>query len=146
MDNIINSHILSFKKMLELPSPTVICARLPIVEKAIAEHRLHPVKINLQLAKTLFGKSETEITTNITNMVIGLLPKNKPVYLSDFEMLFDPRYKLDLIKLFCEISRHNRLFVEWPGKFSNDSLTYAEPEYDDFAKYKVSDYEIVCVV
>jgi len=146
MGFIINSRILSFKKMLELPSPTVICVRLPIVEKAVAEHLLHPIKINLLLAKTLFGKSETEITTSITNIVIGLLPKDKPVYLSDFEMLFNPHYKLDLIKLFCEISRHNWLFVEWPGEFSNGSLTYAKPGYDDFAKYRVSDYEIVCVV
>jgi hypothetical protein len=78
-------------------------------------------------------------------MVVGLLPKGAIVYLTDFEMLFDPRYSIDVMRLFCEISRYSKLIVKWCGNYDGECLTYAEPGYSDYARYKVGDYEIACV-
>jgi hypothetical protein len=82
----------------------------------------------------------------VTATVLGLLPKDTTVYLMDYEMLFDPRYRLDVMKLFCEISRRGKLIVKWCGGFDGSSLTYAETGYGDYAQYRVSDYEIACVI
>ena len=52
---------------------------------------------------------------------------DSPVLITDFEMLFDPRYEIDVIKLFCDKARITNVAVKWPGKYTNSKLTYAEP-------------------
>ena len=146
MGTVINRKTLVPNEILRLPSPVILCSPWQLYETIIEESGFQTISLNLPLARVLFGKSEKEIIANITDIVLGLLSEHQHICLSDYEMLFDPRYKLDNLKLFCEIARYNKLFVKWSGSFMNDFLTYAEPGYIDFAKYKVSDYEITCVV
>lgn len=49
--------------------------------------------------------------------------------ITDFEMLFDPRYKIDVIKLFCEKARLINVAVKWPGTFTGSKLIYTKHEY-----------------
>ena len=146
MGQAINNRILTATKMLELPSPIILCVRRPDFDKAIKENGYHIVTVNLPLAKALQGRTVQEISTSVTPIIIDLLPKGNAVYLIDYEILFDPRYKLDVMKLFCEISKHNKLIINWCGGSTDDSLTYAEPGYDDYVKYRINDYEIACVI
>jgi hypothetical protein len=104
------------------------------------------ISLNSLLARELYKKECEWKYTDITTIFINLMPVSTPVYLTDYEMLFDPRYKLDVMRLFCEASRHNKLIVKWCGNFDNDTLTYAQPGYDDYSKYKISDYKITCVI
>ena len=142
----INSRTLTANKLLGLRSPILLCINRPDFDKAISDAGFHEMGLNLPLAKELSGKTEKEISASIMSAIVGLLPKGAKIYLTDYEMLFDPRYELDVIKLFCEISRHNKLIVQWCGGFNENYLIYAEPEYDDYAKYKISDYQIACVI
>ena len=146
MGIVINRKTLMPKEILRLASPVLLCSSCPVYETTIVDSGFQSISLNLPLAKALLGKSENETIASISDIIFGLLPKQKQIYLTDYEMLFDPRYMLDVVKLFCEISRHHKLFAKWLGGFSDDSLTYAEPGFDDYAKYRVSDYEITCVV
>lgn len=142
----INSRVLTTSKLLRLPSPILLCVNRPDFDKAISDAGFHEMSLNFPLAKELSGKTEKEISASIMSTVSRLLPKCEKIYLTDYEMLFDPRYELDVIKLFCEISRHKKLIVQWCGSSNENFLTYAELGYDDYAKYKISDYQIVCVI
>lgn len=144
MGRIIDGRTLATKKLLQLPYPILLCANNLAFEKEIIDAGFHNVSLNLDLAKFLLGKAERDIAVRITAIIMNLLPKG-PVFLTDYEMLFDPRYKLDVIKLFCIIARHNKLIVQWPGGLTEDTLTYAEAGYDDYASYKIDDYQITCV-
>jgi len=146
MGIMINNRTLPVNQMMALPSPVILCVQREDFNKAIADANVPIVSLNLPLAKSFAGKSEREIGLAFTDTIINLLPKGKTVYLQDYEMLFDPRYKLDALKVFNEMSRHNRLIVKWCGGLDGDSLTYAEPGYDDYSKYKVSDYDVTCVI
>jgi len=146
MENIINNRTLTANKLLELPSPVLLCSKRDDFIQAIADADIQTVSLNLPLARELMGKTENEIATSVTATALRLMPDGLPVFLSDYEMLFDPRYKLDVIKVFCEISRYNTLIVKWCGSFDGDALIYAEPGYDDYSRYRVSDYEIACVI
>ena len=146
MGNIISNRVLTPDKLLGLPSPILLCPKRNDYYKALLDAGFQTVSLNLPLAKELAGKPVSEITANITTTVLQLIPDGSLIFLTDYEMLFDPRYELDVIKLFCEIARYNKLIVKWCGSFADDSLIYAEPGYDDYAKYKISDYESTCVV
>ena len=146
MGKVISRKTLTPKELLRLASPVLFCSSWQFYKTIIEDSGFQTISLNLPLAKALIGKSEKEIIASITDIILGLLPKQNPIYLSDYETLFDPRYRLDVIKLFCEIARHNKLFIQWCGGLINGFLTYAEHGYTDYAKYKVSDYEITCIV
>ena len=146
MGTMINNRTLSANKMMALQSPVILCVHREDYIKAITDANVQIVSLNLPLAKSFCGKSEREIIISFTETVIGLLPKGKAVYLQDYEMLFDPRYKLDALKMFHEISRHNKLIVKWCGGVDGHSLIYAEQGYADYSKYKVSEYDVACVI
>lgn len=67
------------------------------------------------------------------------------LFISDFEMLFDPRFQIDVMKLFCEIARKRKLWVLWCGKFTDKFLTFATPEDKDYHSYEIKKYDITCV-
>ena len=131
---------------MSLQSPVILCVYREDYIKVIADANIRIVSLNLPLAKLFAGKSEREIIISLTETVISLLPKGEAVYLQDYEMLFDPRYKLDVLRMFNEISRHNKLIVQWCGGFDGNSLIYAEPGYADYSRYKVSEYDVSCVI
>jgi hypothetical protein len=60
-------------------------------------------------------------------------------------MLFDPRYELDVLRIFIDLARRNKLIVKWCGKVNGETLTYAEQSYADYKRYKISDYDVVIV-
>ena len=146
MGTIINNRTLSANKIMILQFPVILCVHRDDYIKAITDANVQAVSLNLPLAKSFSGKSELEIIVAFTETVKSLLPKDESVYLQNYEMLFDPRYKLDVLRMFCEISRHNRLIVKWCGRVDGNSLIYAEPGYADYSKYNVSEYDVTCVI
>jgi hypothetical protein len=146
MGRTINNRTLKANNFLELSSPVLLCVHRQDFESAIKNAGFREVDLNLPLAKALVSKPQNERAISITATVLDLLPKNASLYLSGYEILFDPSYRLDIMKLFCEISRYNKLIVKWCGGFTNDALTYAELGYDDYAKYMINNYEVTCVI
>ena len=145
MGTIYSNRALTASKLLKFQSPILLCVKRKDYVKAISDAGFQTVDLNLPLAKNLIYRKEHETAPNVTEIVISLMPDGSPVYLTDYEILFDPRYKLDVMKLFYEISRYNKLIVQWCGSFVNEVLIFAEPGYEDYAKYLISDYDITCV-
>jgi hypothetical protein len=81
----------------------------------------------------------------VTAEVMRILPQDGRTYLTDFEMLFDPRYDIDVLRLFRDMSRRCKLIVRWCGGVDGDTLVYAEQGCRDYARYNPGDYKIACV-
>lgn len=71
--------------------------------------------------------------------------RRSPVLIRDFEMLFDPEYQLDVLKMFCKLARLFRIAVIWCGTLHDNILEFAEPEYPDYQSYHTDQYEIYCI-
>ena len=145
MGEVISSRRLTIKSFLGLPHPIVISTHKQNFFIALSDAGYQTICLNLPLAKALISRITYESVSDITSVILDLMPDSTSVYLTDFEILFDPKYNLNVIKLFCEISRRKKLVVQWCGIFNGESLIFAEQGYEDYAKYKVSDYDIVCV-
>jgi hypothetical protein len=61
-------------------------------------------------------------------------------------MLFDPRYELDVLRLFTDLARGTKLIVKWCGKVDGNTLTYAEQGYADYKRYNSTDYNVTIVI
>jgi len=134
------------KDLFKLTPPIILCTSSPSFEGAIIDADYKPVSLNRQLASSIVGLDIKDIRLSIADKVREIFPKGDPVYLTDYEMLFDPRYEQDVLRLFVELSRRNRLIVKWCGQADGETLSYAQQGYTDYKQYRVSDYNIAIVI
>ncbi len=74
-----------------------------------------------------------------------LTQSTAPIILKDFEMLFDPRYNIDVLRLITEVSRKRKIIAIWPGVLDKDNLVYADAESPDYQVFNINNYDIICV-
>jgi len=142
-----NCQNLTIKELSPLPPLILLCGNKWDFNTAIAEAGYQTVSLNLPLARSLIGMSVDEIRLAIDDKVRAALPQTKPVYLTDYEMLFDPRYEFDVVRLFLNLSVRNKLIVKWCGSIDADGdvLTYSEDGYDDCQRIPINGYNITIV-
>lgn len=85
------------------------------------------------------------------NLVIGELEKifdnisSKNLIVDNIDILFNPEYSIDILGCLIQLGRNRNLIVIWPGEYDSESLTYASPDYEDYKKYSVKNYDIICL-
>ena len=122
--------------------PLIICAALPRLQKKLEAAGYQTVHINIELSKRLLSFAPDERPARVEGELRKILNGPDPMFLTDFEMLFDPRYEIDILKIFCERARFAAIAVRWPGRSTSDKLTYAGPEAPDHHEYDCSKYQI----
>ena len=145
MGNVVNNRLITAEELLQLTSPVILCSNREDFIKALTDNGFETVSLNLQLARLLTGHDLTDIRTVLVDSIQKILPHNEPVYLTDYEMLFDPRYDIDVLRLFAQLARQRKLIIKWCGKIKEETLTYAEQGYSDYRQYKIKDYDITVV-
>lgn len=76
--------------------------------------------------------------------VLDAAPENSCI--RDFDVLFNPAYKIDVLQLLVVANRSKSFSVLWPGTVIDGKLVYAEDGYADYKEYDVEQYDITCVV
>lgn len=79
----------------------------------------------------------------IFNSVLDLYPDD--VTIKDIDVMFNPEYKVDVLKILVAARKRRRYSVVWPGRFENGKLVYGEEGYSDYKVYKIEDYDITFV-
>jgi hypothetical protein len=126
--------------------PVVLCAASAVLEEALKRGGYMPISLNLPLAKKLAARPAKERANFVTEDALSLLANAGKILLQDFEMLFDPRYRLNVLRTFGTITHFRKLVVKWCGSFDGDALMYAAPEYPDYKRYPIGSYDVTCVM
>lgn len=116
-------------------------------------HKLIYIIVNNEQIQSIVDKFENSKKININKLLSEKLleiPKQKyPMFVYDIllealrdkddlyilqhiDILFDPQLKINSTQLFEELSKSYKLIVEWPGRYKDGRLYYAEfghPEY-----------------
>lgn len=71
------------------------------------------------------------------------LPQN--AIITDFDVLFNPEYEVDVLKMMVNVCKTRPFSIIWPGKFEEGKLIYAKDGYLDYKEYDVADYDVICV-
>lgn len=145
MGKIVSGKDMSISKCKNSQFPIILCNQKSIDEQIIIDAGYQRYSLNHLLAKELVLLSATEGTVMIRESVLALIPRHTSIYLVDYEMLFDPRYEIDVLKLFYEISRRQKLIVKWCGRLVQQMLIYSEPGYPEYKQYSIAEYAITCV-
>lgn len=64
------------------------------------------------------------------------------VCLYNFEILFRPEYRFDLLSYLKEKSKTKKIAIIWPGEIQNDQLVYSRPGRSDYYTHKIDNYLI----
>ena len=62
------------------------------------------------------------------------------VILRRIDILFDPVWHIDALKLLLAVGRNRRIYVLWPGVIKGNILEYAEQGRPDYKRFDLSGY------
>lgn len=102
-------------------------------------------KLNSVLAEKLLDYPPEDRKANVLDEINNIFSEFSSIYVTNFEMLFDPHYEIDVVKLFCEIARKTKIAVKWPGNYVDSKLTYANQGAQDYHEFDCKAYQILIV-
>ena len=133
-------------EMNRLPNEDVMLSRLLIyfnVIKTIYE----PKSVSKPLAEALLECKSNRRSLKLEQIfcsVIDTFPDG--VVIKDIDVLFNPDYKVDVLKILIESRKRKRYSVIWPGRCEDGKLIYSEEGFPDYKTYNIENYDITCVI
>ncbi len=70
---------------------------------------------------------------------------SEKLIVDNIDILFNPEYSIDILGYFVQLARNRKLIIIWPGEYALEGLTYASPEHEDYKRYLVKDYNVICL-
>ena len=113
-------------------------------DKALEEQA---VPINVEMAKKLSAVKPNRRTMRMEQcfqQVLSGLPDN--VVIRDFDVMFNPDYAVDVLKIMSSAAKVKAFRVIWPGRCEDGRLIYAEEGYRDYKVFEISKYDVTIVV
>ena len=129
-----------------LPDDEAMVSRLLIYMKAI--QKMHELRsVSKPLAEVLLECKPNRRSMKleqIFNSVLDTLPDG--VVIKDIDVLFNPDYKVDVLKILMAASKRKKYSVIWPVKCEIGKLIYSEEGFPDYKTFDIEDYDITCVI
>lgn len=129
----------------QVPDEQAMLNRLMVYFKAL-QKMAEPVSVSKELADELLACKENRRSMKleqIFNTVLDRYPDG--VTIKDIDVMFNPEYKVDVLKILIAARKRKRYSVIWPGRLEDGKLIYGEEDYPDYKVYKIADYDITCV-
>lgn len=140
MGEIIISRRFSSDRTEGLLKPIIYCRKFPNVEP-------EAVSLNKLLAEALIEIKPKRRAIKIEKCFADILSTFPDgVIIKEFDVLFNPEYRVDVLKILVNACKTKPFSVWWPGTIQDNRLIYAEESYSDYKEYDVGMYDITCVV
>lgn len=133
-------------EITHLPDESERLSRLLVYMKSINRPQ-EPYSIGRQLAEAIYlckPNRRSMRLASIFDTVLDSLPDG--IVIRDIDVLFNPSYEVDILKMLIESRKRKRFSVIWPGRCKDGKLIYSEEGYPDYKTYNIDDYDITCVI
>jgi len=129
----------------KINSPVIICSTSQKVQKIARDYT--KIQINQILAQQLLKTSVDGRSMRVVDEFNKVVEMHAgKIFIMDYDMLFNPAYHIDVIKLFIDLARRRKFLIQWCGSCDGINLTYSEPGLTDYHLYKIDDYNITCII
>lgn len=98
------------------------------------------ISIGILLSDTLQNVSETSRAERLEDCFNSILPQIGDVSLCHIDILFDPAWYLDVLRLLQLAARNRLVYLVWPGTINGKVLSYAQPGFDDYKTFDINNY------
>ena len=129
-----------------LPNEDAMLSRLLIYMKVIKKIN-EPKSVSKPLAEALLACKPNRRSMKleqIFNNILDTLPDG--VVIKDIDVMFNPDYKVDVLKILMASRKRKRYSVIWPGRCEEGKLIYGEEGFPDYKTYDIENYDITCVI
>lgn len=129
-----------------LPNEDAMLSRLLIYMKVIKKIN-EPKSVSKPLAEALLACKPNRRSMKleqIFNNILDTLPDG--VIIKDIDVLFNPDYQVDVLKILMAARKRKRYSVIWPGRCEDGKLIYGEEGFPDYKTYNIENYDITCVI
>ena len=93
------------------------------------------LNLNLELSRQLLDLTVEQRALRFAQVLDEVLgPAKSPVFLNRIEMIFDPAFQQDPIRLLRQLSRVRTIVAAWSGTIEGPSLTYAEAGHREYQR------------
>lgn len=120
-------------------------SRLLVYYKAVDETK-EPLSVSKKLADGLLACKPNRRSMKLEqvfNAVLDTCPDG--VTITDIDVLFNPEYQVDVLKILISARQRKKYSVIWPGRYEDGKLIYAEEGYPDYKAYEIENYDITFV-
>lgn len=139
MGIIVSAGKFSPENLTGLPKPIIYCVAYPgITDQAVS--------LNIRIARmleTYSAKHRTMQVERCFHKALSELPDG--IVICGIDVLFNPEYKIDVMKILVKECKLKPYSLVWPGRLTGNKLIYAEEGYMDYKEYDVGEYNITCV-
>ena len=121
-----------------LPNEDAMLSRLLIYMKVIKKIN-EPKSVSKPLAEALLACKPNRRSMKleqIFNNILDTLPDG--VVIKDIDVLFNPDYQVDVLKILMAARKRKRYSVIWPGRCEDGKLIYGEEVFPDYKTYRNS--------
>ena len=129
----------------QVPDEEALVSRLLVYFDSLKK-LLEPKSISKELADELLACKSNRRSMKLEQIFNSVLDKYPDgVTIKDIDVLFNPDYKVDVLKILIAARKRKRYSVIWPGRYEDGKLIYAEEGYPDYKVYEIANYDITCV-
>lgn len=120
-------------------------SRLLVYMKAI-QKSLVPKSVSKELAEGILACKPNRRSMKLEQIFNAVLDKYPDgVTIKDIDVMFNPDYKVDVLKILIAARKRKKYSVIWPGRFEDGKLVYGEEGYSDYKVFNIADYDITFV-
>ena len=123
-----------------------VASRLMIYMQKLLQPE-EPKSVSKELAEAVAACPENRRSMKLEQIFNSVLDKYPDgVTIKDIDVMFNPEYKVDVLKILISARKRKKYSVIWPGRCEDNKLIYGEEGYADYKTYDVTNYDITCVI
>ena len=121
--------------------------RLLIYSRAFSKMDTDAISVNKSIAAELINIKPNRRSMHLEKCFVKVLETlpERPV-VKDIDVMFNPEYQVDVLKLLISAYKQRNYSLIWPGTYSEGKLIYSEEGFSDYRVYEIKDYDILCVI
>lgn len=136
------------KKTINIYKNYAVISCLGIDKTMEIFHNYLNIQLGEQLSAKLIEYSMESRSYKVTYELDKIIRENENnnILINSINILFNPSYKLDVLKYVSNLARVKKVVVVWNGTYTKDKLIFSEPKYTDYREFNIKDYDIICLI
>lgn len=121
-------------------------SRLLVYYKKV-RRMLEPQSVSKQLAEALLECKPNRRSMKMGQIFDSVLARYPDgVIIKDIDVMFNPEYQIDVLKLLVDARKRKDYKVIWPGRYEDGKLIYGEEGYLDYKVFDIANYDITFII
>ena len=138
-------NIINFSNLCETSCASAFM--LPLIFVKRFSPNAHIVSVGIPMAQMLIEMKANRRAQFMERCLLKILQTSpEHCLIRDFDLMFNPFYQIDVLKIMISACKIRPFSILWPGIYRSGKLIYANEGDLDYCVFNVQNYDITCVI